>query len=100
MRKKYHSPRAPCERLLDRDDVSDKIKQSLRAQLSQLDPVSLLNEIRNAQQLLADLSAGRRIKGWRTARTNELIFGQVGSQAGKVQTQSMNDTREATTVLG
>ena len=41
----------------------------------------------------------RRIKDWRTARTNELIFGLVGSQAGKVQTKSTNDTREATTVL-
>ena len=192
VRKKYHSPRTPCERLLDRDDVSDKIKQSLRARLCQLDPVSLLNGIRNAQQLLADLSAAsttmqqdvndmtefvqslasawktgevrpthkvndtetrtwrtrpdpfesdwpmidywlgidstitakevmqrlcemepdkysskaqlstlqRRIKDWRTARTNELIFGQVGSQTGKVQTQYTNDTREATTVLG
>ena len=53
-----HSPRTPCERLLDRDDVSDLVKQSLRVQLSQLDPVSLLSEIRSAQQRLADLSVG------------------------------------------
>ncbi len=58
VRKKYHSPRTPCERLLDRDDVSDLVKPSLRVQLSQLDPVSLLSEIRSAQQRLADLSVG------------------------------------------
>ena len=58
VRKIYHSPRTRCETLLDRDDVSDQIKQTLRAQLSQLDPVSLLSEIRSAQQRLADLSVG------------------------------------------
>ena len=42
----------------------------------------------------------RRIKDWRVARTNELIFGQLGSQASKVQVKSKKDTSEATTVVG
>lgn len=164
----------------------------MRAQLSQLDPVRLLSEIRSAQQQLAELSAGsisverdadsitdfmkslasawksgevrpthkpseakirtwrtrpdpfesdwslidhwlgidstitakeimrrlcemepdkysskaqlrtlqRRIKDWRTSRTNELIFGQLGPQEDIIQTDSENENREVTVVIG
>jgi hypothetical protein len=43
--KKYHAPAAPCERLLEREDVSDECKEQLRQTLAALDPVRLLSEI-------------------------------------------------------
>ena len=56
--KKYHAPATPCERLLDREDVSDECKQQLRQTLAVLDPVRLLSEIREAQRALAQLEVG------------------------------------------
>ena len=58
VQKKYYSPQTPCERLLARSDVADQSKALLRNQLSQLDPVRLLNQIRQSQQKLVDLSNG------------------------------------------
>lgn len=58
VKKIYHAPRTPCERLLDRSDVAEQVKLSLRDQLSLLDPVRLLSQIRQAQQELANLSKG------------------------------------------
>ena len=37
--KKYHPPATPCERLLERKDVSDECKEQLRRTLAELDPV-------------------------------------------------------------
>lgn len=58
VQKKYHSPQTPCERLLARADVSAQTKALLRDQMSILDPVRLLQQIRQSQQQLADLSSG------------------------------------------
>ena len=56
--KKYHPPATPCERLLERKDVSDECKQQLQRTLAALDPVQLLSEIREAQRMLAQLEVG------------------------------------------
>jgi hypothetical protein len=56
--KKYHPPATPCERLLDRKDVSDECKEQLRQTLTALDPVRLLREIREAQRVIAQLEVG------------------------------------------
>ena len=56
--KKYHPPATPCERLLERKDVSDECKEQLRQKLVALDPVQLLSEIREAQRMLAQLEVG------------------------------------------
>ncbi len=56
--KKYHSPATPCERLLDREDVSAECKDQLRQTLAALDPVRLLSEIREAQRVIAQLEVG------------------------------------------
>jgi len=56
--KKYHVPATPCERLLERKDVSDECKAGLRQMLAALDPVRLLSEIREAQRVLAQLEVG------------------------------------------
>jgi hypothetical protein len=56
--KKYHPPATPCERLLDREDVSESCKEELRRTLASLDPVRLLSEIRDAQRALAERDVG------------------------------------------
>ncbi len=56
--KRYHPPATPCERLLDRKDVSDECKEQLRRTLGSLDPVRLLSGIREAQRVLAQREVG------------------------------------------
>ena len=51
--KRYSKPATPCDRLLDRDDVSEETKLELRKSRSELDPVSLLHTIRSSQSALA-----------------------------------------------
>ena len=57
MKKLYHSPATPCERLLSHDAVDPATKTKLVAQFQALDPVKLLQEIRVAQQALSDIAA-------------------------------------------
>ena len=51
--KRYSKPATPCERLLERDDVSKETKRMLRKGRLELDPVSLLHSIRESQSALA-----------------------------------------------
>jgi len=53
VRKKYETPATPYERLLANDRVTDQSKDQLRQVFSTLDPVALLNRIREAQRNLA-----------------------------------------------
>jgi len=56
IKKFYHPPATPCERLLSHPLVSAADKEKLRAQLPELDPVELLHRIRQGQAALAALS--------------------------------------------
>jgi hypothetical protein len=56
--KQYHRPATPCERLLASDRVSLEGKEQLRRMFAALDPVALLNEIRQAQRELVALEVG------------------------------------------
>ena len=49
----YSKPATPCDRLLDRNDVSEETKRRPRKSRSELDPVSLLHTIRESQSALA-----------------------------------------------
>ena len=51
--RRYSKPATPCDRLLDREDVSEETKLRLRKSRSELDPVSLLHSIRESQSALA-----------------------------------------------
>lgn len=53
VQKTYYDPKTPCERLLDLPNVDESIKETVRKELASLDPVVLLQEIRRAQQALA-----------------------------------------------
>ena len=57
VKKRYGTPATPCDRLLWRDDVSDDTKTALRDSRAELDPVSLLHTIREAQSALATINA-------------------------------------------
>ena len=52
--KKYPVPATPYERLLASNRVTDQCKDKLRQIFATLDPVELLNRIREAQRNLAD----------------------------------------------
>ena len=58
VKKRYHKPATPCERLLAHASVSDAAKEALRAELAPLDPVELLHQIREGQAALAALGSG------------------------------------------
>jgi hypothetical protein len=75
--KKYHAPATPCERLLERKDVSDECKEQLRRTLAALDPVRLLSEIREAQGVLVQLEVG--VANTETAQTTVDLRGFVAS---------------------
>jgi hypothetical protein len=58
VKKLYHKPATPCERLLAHASVSTLAKESLRAELAPLDPLKLLHQIREGQSALVALGSG------------------------------------------
>ena len=58
VKKFYYPPATPCDRLLAHAEVEEKVKEALRKQHAQLDPVELLHRIRQGQSALAALSGG------------------------------------------
>jgi hypothetical protein len=58
VRKQYHKPATPCDRLLAHPAVSATAKEALRTELASLDPLEILRQIREGQAALAALSAG------------------------------------------
>lgn len=53
----YHRPATPCERLLEHESIEDRTKEKLRSLRQQLDPVALLYGIREGQAALAALAS-------------------------------------------
>ena len=58
IRRRYHPPLTPCQRLLASPLVEETVKEQLRQQFAALDPVALLKAIRDTQQELAAASDG------------------------------------------
>lgn len=58
IKKRYHKPATPCERLLTHASVDDAAKEALKAELAPLDPAELLHQIREGQAALATLGSG------------------------------------------
>ena len=56
MIKKYHAPATPYEQLLADDRVGNMVKEQLRREFAALDPVQLLNQIRQTQEEIARVS--------------------------------------------
>lgn len=58
VRKRYHAPATPCDRLLADPRTSEKTRHRVEAMRASLDPVQLLAEIRSGQQAIVAISEG------------------------------------------
>ena len=56
VKKVYHPPATPCDRLIAHQALDPIVKEKLAAQFQGLDPVRLLQQIRIAQQALSDIA--------------------------------------------
>jgi hypothetical protein len=56
VRKRYHAPATPCQRVLAHECTQEEIRCRLLSLQSVLDPVQLLREMRAAQQKLVDIA--------------------------------------------
>jgi hypothetical protein len=56
VQKKYYAPMTPCDRLLALPNVAEASKAALREQFEALDPVLLLQTIRDSQRRLAEIA--------------------------------------------
>jgi hypothetical protein len=63
IKKRYHKPATPCERLLAHASVTDAAKEALQAEMAPLDPAELLHQIREGQAALAALGSGDLSRG-------------------------------------
>ncbi len=61
-KRSYHAPATPCERLLSHPAIGDATKTRLREVAAMLDPIRLLEEIRNGQSQLTALADGRGLE--------------------------------------
>jgi hypothetical protein len=68
VRRRYHLPLTPCQRLLASPFVDETVRDQLRERFAALDPVALLKAIRDTQQELAAVSDG---SGQPPARASE-----------------------------
>jgi hypothetical protein len=56
VKKSYHPPATPYQRLLENPRTSEKVRRRVTALYVTLDPVELLREVRAAQQALVDIA--------------------------------------------
>lgn len=75
VKKTYHKPATPCERLLAHAAVPDAVKERLRAEQSPLDPLDLLQRIRDSQAALAALSSGELGSGQERESLEQFLAG-------------------------
>jgi len=58
VKKTYHKPATPCERLLMHPAVSEEARERLKSERASLDPMALLHRARECQSALAALHSG------------------------------------------
>src|SRR5215470_1928229 len=56
VRKRYHRPATPCQRLLADPRTSQEVRDRVTALYADVDPVRLLSDMRTAQQQLVDIA--------------------------------------------
>jgi hypothetical protein len=79
VKKTYHLPATPYERLLANDRVTNECKEQLRETFSKLDPVHLLNQIRESQRKLVQQEVGSGSE--KGTETNQELKRFVGNLA-------------------
>jgi hypothetical protein len=75
VKKKYRQPATPCARLLAHAAVTDAVKAGLRSQEGTLDPLELLQRIRDGQAALAALSSGKPSSGAERESLEQFLAG-------------------------
>ena len=84
VRKRYHPPATPCERLLAEPRTPEAVRDRVEALRASLDPVRLLREMRAAQQALVALPI-RTPPGplWSTRRPSRRFWRGCGRPGGR-----------------
>jgi hypothetical protein len=75
VKKTYRQPATPCARLLGHAAVPEAAKAALRSQEAELDPLELLQRIRDSQAALAALSSGEPGSGPRRESLEHFLAG-------------------------
>jgi hypothetical protein len=75
VKKVYHKPATPCERLLAHASVAEAVKEALRTEQGRLDPLDLLHRIRDGQAALAALSSGELGSGQEREGLEQFLAG-------------------------
>ena len=98
VKKFYHKPATPCERVLAHTSVTEAIKERLRTESGRLDPLELLQRIREGQAALAALGsgnvgggAGRRV--WSSFLQNSPSCGVRGKHARRIEPRNPKHAR-------
>jgi len=73
VKKLYHQPATPCERLLEHASVTEATKERLRSERGELDPLELLHRIREGQSALAALASGHLGSGPERASLEQFL---------------------------
>ena len=67
VRKRYHAPLTPCDRLIADPRTSEIVREKVQALRADFDPVRLLADMRAAQQAMVTLTdRGKMWKAWNT----------------------------------
>jgi hypothetical protein len=96
VKKSYHPPAVPCERLLAHPAVEETTKEKLRIEQERLDPMALLQRIRQGQAALAALSTGEASEGPDRENLNQFLAGLPALwQSGEVRPTHRKATPKA-----
>jgi hypothetical protein len=94
VKKTYHPPATPCVRLLAHAAVAEADKAALRTQAAGLDPLELLQRIRDCQAALAALSSGEPGDGPKRESLAEFLSGLADLwRAGEARPTHQGQTR-------
>ena len=96
VRKRYEKPATPCDRQLKRADVSEETKQRLRNSRVELDPVSLLHTIQEAQTAFASIKDSAPVSA-STSESLEQFLGKLPDlwKQGEVRATHESDAQKA-----
>jgi hypothetical protein len=72
--RRYDTPRTPCQRLLERADVSALTKEHLRGTFDRLNPAALKRELTELQDQLYKLASGKPTPHFTHIRGKELVI--------------------------
>src|SRR5438270_7192181 len=90
VRKRYHPPETPCQRLLADPRTNEEVRRRVQELRAVLDPVRLLKEIRTVQQQLVSIPTGPPSVKWRNLpRRHWSNSSQAWKDGGEVRPTSV-----------